>query len=150
MAVQDDFKLERYKYILQQIHFLNGNMHKHLAFFHGLAVLILGAIIGITLNWKELGIDAATAKVGIYSLATLLCLASSFTFLLVLSGIFSWVDYRKEEAALLDEVISEGYRSKPKLKNFWRWHESWLLFFLVIFSVTITTAIHLYIVPMVQ
>lgn len=150
LAESNDFKLERYKYILQQIHFLNENIHKHLALFQGLSTVILGGIVAIFVNWKKLGIDAETAQTGIYALLGLLCLLALFVILYVFSGIFSWLDYREEEADLLDEMVAIGYRARPKVKNLWRWHESWLVVSIVVFVITIVSAVQYWAIPLIQ
>jgi uncharacterized iron-regulated membrane protein len=150
MTNEKDFKLERYKYILQQIHFLNQSLYKHLAFFRGLSVLLLGGIVAILVNWEKLELTHTTAQLGIYSLLLIHCLAALFVTVLVISGIFSWVDYRNEEADLLDETIEQGYRSRPKLRNFWRWHETWLLLFVILFTVITSAMTHYYLIPTIR
>ena len=50
-ATPDDpainFKLERYKYILGQINFLNENLHKYLTLFQTLATAIVSAAVAV-------------------------------------------------------------------------------------------------------
>jgi hypothetical protein len=41
----DAFKLERYKYVLKQIHFLNENVNKYLA--------IVGAGAAVFMSWRK-------------------------------------------------------------------------------------------------
>lgn len=144
---ENDFKLERYKYILKQIHFLNENTYTYLTFFQRLAVLILGAILALFLNWRKFGVDADTALLGVYGLLFLLVLFALFVVLYMLTGVVSWFDYRKEEVKLLDEVIGLGYRSKPTLKNWWRWRETWLIFSILVFVTIVLWSVLTFITP---
>jgi hypothetical protein len=125
-----EFKLERYKYILTEIHFLNDNIHKYLTLFQTLATAVVGAGAAVFVSWKKLAIDAETARMTIQALLALLLALAGFVIFLVLAGIFSWLDYRREEVALLDEVIRPGFRSNPSPRNFWRWYETYIVLFI--------------------
>lgn len=119
-----DYKLERYKFLLQQISFLNENAFRTLTLYQTLAAGILGAGVGLFVGRSELGIDAATARLGLRALIGLLGLVTLFVVLSIGAGVASWVDYRKEEADLLDAEIAPGFRERPKLGNLWRWYET--------------------------
>ena len=73
-----DFMLERYKYILQQIHFLNENIHKYLALFQTLATVIVGGGVAIFISWESLNITADVAREGIRGLLGLLVVLALF------------------------------------------------------------------------
>jgi hypothetical protein len=133
----NDFKLERYKYILKQIHSLNENIHKYLALFQGLLTAIIGGGIAIFVSWKKLEIDAITAKSAINALIMLFLVLSLFIFISIFSGILSWFDYRKEEVKLLNEVVGPGFRNPPTIKHFWRWYETYILLFIICISIFI-------------
>lgn len=150
MADNNDFKLERYKYILQQIHSLNENTYKYLTFFQKLAALILSGILALFLNWKEFGIDPETTQMGVYGLLFLLVLFGAFVILYMLIGVVSWFDYRTEEVEFLDEVIESGYRSKPTAKNWWRWRETWLMASILVFVAIVTFAILKFAIPLIK
>jgi hypothetical protein len=47
-----EFELERYKYILQQLHSLNENHHKYLPLYQTLATAVMGGGIFIFVSWK--------------------------------------------------------------------------------------------------
>src|SRR5579864_2679270 len=99
----DDFKLERYKYILQQLHTLNENGHKYLALFQTLATFIVGGGTYLFVSWHSLHISPDVARTSMQGLVGMLTLLTIFILSSLLSGIFSWVDYRQEEVKLLDE-----------------------------------------------
>jgi hypothetical protein len=48
-----EFKLERYKYILNEIHFLNENIHKYLSLFQTLATAVAGGAAAIFVGWRK-------------------------------------------------------------------------------------------------
>jgi hypothetical protein len=131
------FKLERYKYILQQLNSLNENTHKYLSLYQTLATAVIAGGIAVLVGWKELKIDAETAKVGIRGLLGLLLILTLFVIGSVLSNIYSWMDYRNEEVELLDKEVYKGFRPRPNIKNLWRWHETYLLLFILGVLITI-------------
>ncbi len=145
-----DFKLERYKYILQEIHTLNDNIHKYLTLFQTLATAVIGAGVLIFVSWQELKISAETARVGIQGLLGLLIILTLFVILSILVGVFSWLDYRREEVELLNEVIEPGFRKAPRIKNFWRWYETYIILFIIIIVSVIYFYVQNQIIPFIQ
>ncbi len=59
---EDDFKLERYKYILQQLQILNENAHKYLTLFQTLATLIVGGGTYLFVSWRNFHISPAGSQ----------------------------------------------------------------------------------------
>jgi hypothetical protein len=88
------FKLERYKYILNEIHFLNENVYRYLTLFQTLATAIFGAGAAVYISWRKLAVDAAVARLTIKALLGLLVILALFAILSLLSGVLSWLDYR--------------------------------------------------------
>jgi hypothetical protein len=117
----NEFKLERYKYILGEIHFLNDSVQKYLTLFQTLATAVVGAAAAVFVSWRKLAIDAAMARTTVRGLLGLFLILAPFVILSVLAGVFSWLDYRREEASLLDEAVRPGFRSLPRPENFPRW-----------------------------
>ncbi|MEM8529579.1 MAG: hypothetical protein AAGF95_01975 [Chloroflexota bacterium] len=126
------FKLERYKYILQEIHTLNENMHKYLNLFQALATVIIGGGVGLFAAWRGLNITAEIAQTGIRGLLGLLIILTLFAAISLFAAFWSWFDYRREEVELLNEMVGPGFRNPPRLSNFWRWQETYLVAFLFI------------------
>ncbi|MFL6214850.1 MAG: hypothetical protein ACJ74J_13280 [Blastocatellia bacterium] len=145
-----DYKLERYKYILQQLNALNENAHKYLALYQTLATAIIGGGVLVFVSWKQLKIDAEVARVGIRGLLGLLIILTAFVALSIISGLFSWFDYRREEVELLKKEIGSGFRQPPRLKNLWRWSETYLLLFLVAAIVFIYRFVEHQVIPLIQ
>jgi hypothetical protein len=129
------FTLERYKYILKEVHFLNENVHKYLTLFQTLATAVVGAGAAVFMSWRSLSIDAGMARMTIQALLGLFLILAAFVILSVLAGVFSWLDYRREEVALLDELVRPGFRSLPRARNFVRWYETYVLLFMLVIAV---------------
>jgi hypothetical protein len=144
-----DYKLERYKYILQQLHSLNENNHKYLSLYQALVTAVIGGGIAIFVGWKELKIDAATARVGIRGLLGLLVILTLFVCILIIVGIFSWFDYRREEVKLLKQEVDSSFRQKPKLGNIWRWSETYLILFIIVMMVIIYIFVEWRLIPLI-
>ena len=66
-----------------------------------------------------------------------LALVAGFFVTSVLVAIVSWYDYRKEEVLLLNSIVSPRFRAIPKLRNFWRWSETYHILFVVAFVIVV-------------
>lgn len=145
-----EFKLERYKYILQQLHSLNENIHKYLIVFQTLVTAVIGGAVTIFVSWKNLKLEGEVARISIHGLLYLLLIISLFVIISVIAGLLSWLDYRKEEVKLLDAAIKPGFRNKPKIGNFWRWYETYLIIFILFSSILIYTYIDNELLPLIK
>lgn len=145
-----DFKLERYKFILQQINSLNESVHKYLTLYQTLATAIVGGIVLVFVSWKQLKIEASVARAGVEGLLCLFVILTLFMLVSICAGVASWFDYRKEENEVLDDALKEGYRKKPSLKNFWRWNETYVVLFIVLMAVVIFLYVSIALVPLIR
>lgn len=146
----DAYKLERYKYILREIHFLNESTHKYLTLFQTLTAAIVGGGIGIFVIWKSLKIDASTARLAIQGSLGLLILVALFVNVSILVNVLSWLDYRREEVDLLNQSIEQNWRRLPQLRNFWRWSETYILLFVSLAVIGIVFYVEYQIIPLVK
>ena len=142
--------LARYRYILSEIHFLNESTNKHLLAFQQLATVVIGAGIAIFISWQKLEINVETAILGVYGLFTLFVILALFIILSILANVFSWIDYRNEESDLLDKVVEKGFRSRPSIKNFWRWNETWIIIFIFLTTIFISLMTKYYMIPLIH
>lgn len=145
-----DFKLERYKYILQELRSLNDYVHKYLALFQSLTTAIVVGGVAVFMSWRSLMISADIARVSIHALLGLVVILSLFIAISIIAGMFSWFDYRNEEVKLLDEVITTGYRKRPKIGNLLRWTETWILLFVIIITVIIVWFVESQVIPLIE
>ena len=141
------YKLERYKFILQQLHALNENLHKYITLFQTLATAIIAAGAAVFVSWKKLDVTAAVAAAAIEWLLILLALLAFFVVLSIVMGMFSWYDYRREEADLLDAEVGKAFRKRPAWKNLWRWYETYAVVFVVALTIATIAAALLLVIP---
>ena len=145
-----DFNLERYKYILQQLNALNDNLHKYLTLYQTLTTAIISAIVAVLVGWPKLGIGPYVAKLGIRSLVIVLVLLGIFVIVSMLSGVASWMDYRREEVNLLTQAVGPGTRETPKFGNLWRWYETYAVLFVLLSEIAIVYFVESWIMPTIQ
>jgi hypothetical protein len=145
----DQITIERYKYILGEIRSLNENFHRFLAIFQTLTTTIIGGGVAFMATWENLSISPEIAISILRSLEGLLILLTLFIVLSIIAGMASWYDYRVEEADLLNK-IKRGLRNYPKVRNFWRWGETYLLLFLIVFIALVSIYLETQIIPTIK
>lgn len=131
-SVRDEFALERYRYLLQQIHAVNENLHRFLAIYQALTTSLVGAVLALFVGYREWGLNAATARSGVIGLLTLTTVVAAFTATLIVVGALAWLDYRNEECDLTDEMVAPDFRKRPRTRNLLRWYETYVLVFIVV------------------
>ncbi|WP_260695902.1 hypothetical protein [Streptomyces sp. IB201691-2A2] len=131
VSVRDEFALERYRYLLQQIHAVNENLHRFLTVYQTLATSLVAAVLALFVGYREWGVDTATARGGVIGLLVLTTVVAAFTATLIVIGALAWLDYRNEECDLTDEMVAPDFRKRPRTRNFLRWYETYVLAFIV-------------------
>ncbi|MEE1754581.1 hypothetical protein [Streptomyces sp. SP18CS02] len=126
-----EFSLERYRYILQQIHTLNENVYRFLALYQALATAVVGAALALFVGYESWGLEPATARAGMVALMWLNTVIAGFSVMLIIIGVIAWLDYRREECELTDEIVRPGFRKRPQVRNLFRWYETYIVAFIV-------------------
>jgi len=134
-AELSEFVVERYKYILQQIHTINENVYRFLAIFQTIATALVTAALALFVGYSKWGIKAGTARDGITGLLILITVMAAFTVLMIVVGTASWFDYRREECELVAKYFEPDFRGKPRLRNFYRWYETYIVLFIIAVTV---------------
>ncbi|MFJ4629347.1 hypothetical protein [Streptomyces sp. NPDC088847] len=135
-SVRNEFALERYRYILQQIHAVNENAHRFLALYQTLATALVSAALALFVGYSKWDVPPATARGGVVGLLTLVTVVAAFTATLIVVGALSWLDLRNEECDLADEIVGPGFRKRPRPGNFLRWYETYVLLFILVSVIT--------------
>ncbi|MEV0480411.1 hypothetical protein AB0I69_07295 [Streptomyces sp. NPDC050508] len=135
-SVRNDFALERYRYILQQIHAVNENAHRFLALYQTLATTLVSAAIALFVGYRKWNVPPGTARGGVIGLLALVTVVAAFTGTLIVVGALSWLDFRNEECDLIDEIVGPGFRKRPRPGNFLRWYETYVLLFILVSVIT--------------
>lgn len=137
MDLVHNFTTERIKFILQQIDSVNTNVYRFLGIYQTLMVALIGGQISLFVGHRQWGMSAATTRGGIIAVLLLETLVSCFGLLMIVIGVFAWIDYRNEECDLMDSVVGVGFRARPNSRNLWRWYETYIAAFIFVSIVVI-------------
>ncbi|NMO50924.1 hypothetical protein HH310_06925 [Actinoplanes sp. TBRC 11911] len=110
---------------------LNENVYKFLALYQTLATALVGAGLALFVGYRKWGISPSVANAATVALLWLLTFVAFFTALLLVVGMLNWIDYRNEECDLTDRIAYRGFRQRPKLRNLFRWYETYILLFII-------------------
>ncbi|ATO17098.1 hypothetical protein CO540_27345 [Micromonospora sp. WMMA2032] len=141
---------ERYKFVLQQLHATNENVYRFLAIYQSLATALSTAALALFVGYEKWQIGPAVARAGIRGFLTILTGIALFAALLVVVGTMAWVDYRKEECEILAKYYSPDLRHAPRLRNFYRWYETYVFIFIVASAATIWVLVESIIIPQIN
>jgi hypothetical protein len=133
-GLRDQFALERYRYILQQIQAVNENAHRFLAIYQTLATALVGAALALFVGYRKWEVAPDAARSGVIGLLVLTTMVAAFTATLITVGAIAWLDYRNEECDITDEMVGLDFRKRPRPGNLLRWYETYVILF-IIFSV---------------
>lgn len=145
-----EFKLERYKHINSEISRMNANIHTYLNQFQTIATAVIVGAVLIFINWKPLSVEPTIAILSIKALYLFLFMLSGFIVIRILAGVFSWVDYRKEETKLLNEIMDEDFRKEPSFNSFWRWDEFYSILMIILVSLSFAVFSEIIIIPNIK
>ncbi|MEU1393630.1 MULTISPECIES: hypothetical protein [unclassified Nonomuraea] len=145
--VLKDFGLERYRYILQQLNTLNDNVYKFLGIYQTLTTAIAGAALALFVGYKNWDIPPHLARSGVVGLLFLETVVAFFAVLIIVTGILSWIDYRREEVELTDRIVHSRFRRAPTFRNFWRWHELYIIIFILVSTLSLWICAYMLILP---
>lgn len=148
--LQNQFRLERYKHILENQKQLNEYSHRFLTVFYSSIAAVAIAGVSVFMSWKKLEIDAALARTVIRGLEVTVFLSGVFVLLVVLSNILSWWDSRVDECKVVDEVLGPGYRKPPSIRSAYRWFELWVVLLVVAVVVGLVVYIERIVIPMIR
>jgi hypothetical protein len=126
-----DFSVERYKFILQQIHTANENVYRFLAIYQTLITALVGAELVLFINYRRWGISAELCRTGLIAILLLGTMIACFAVLLIVVGVLTWLDYRNEECDLTDKMIEAGFRKRPNTRHLFRWYETYIVLFII-------------------
>jgi hypothetical protein len=126
-----ELQIERYRYLQQQLHTVNENVYRFLTIYQTLATTLVAGALALWVGYRRWGIEPALARHGVVGILVLTSVVAAFTVLLIFVGILNWLDYRREECRLTDEVVYPGFRLPPRTSNLLRWYETWVLLFIV-------------------
>ncbi|MFD8272384.1 hypothetical protein [Streptomyces flaveolus] len=146
-VISKEFALERYRYILQQIHAVNENAYRFLAIYQALATTLVGAALALFVGYRRWQVGPATARDGVVGLLILATVVAAFTVMLIVVGALAWLDYRNEECDITDEMVRPGFRKRPIAKNLLRWYETYMVLFIAVSVITMWILAGVFVLP---
>jgi hypothetical protein len=138
--------IERYKYVLSQKKSLNETTFKVAAFFQAVMLVVLGAQFRIIELAQKNEIAADLARIGSWGLFWATCGLAAVALLLLIGGIASWFDYRREESCL-EEQFGIKVRKPPSFRSFFRWYETYIGLMFVVVALVYFCALQYVILP---
>jgi len=144
--MNNEFTLERFRYILDQKKNINNNTFKIVAFYQAFALAIGGAQFSIFRYVFDKSINLQIAQSASFALFIISCLISFFSVLLIICGIASWINYREEEHEI-DSKFGKSMRDLPGKWSWLKWYESYIVIAILFSQVAYGFGLRLFIIP---
>jgi hypothetical protein len=139
----------RYQHILKQIQFVDANVFRFLAIYQTLISALVAGQVLLFVNRQHWSLGASTARVGLVAILVLETLAGVFASLMIIIGVWNWIDYRSEECDISDAVLGRSFRQRPSLSNWYRWYETYLIVFIFCSLIIIWILVEVWMIPAV-
>jgi hypothetical protein len=120
------YMLERYKYILEQKRQINGVTFKIAAFFQTVMIVLLGAQFQVIRQVTEGSLNIELARVASWGLFWITFGVSALSLAILAGGIFTWLDYKADEARIEEGTMGE-VRTTPTFRSIFRWYETYMI-----------------------
>jgi hypothetical protein len=133
MSLKESIAVERYKYILSKLLFLDDSIYKNISSFSKIFISIITAQgVAIFTNLKsESDIVSDTFRFITSVTPYLVIILCIFYLFLTLANLLSWFNYRDEEVELLEKLNIDLDRKKPSWTSWYRWSETWFIIFML-------------------
>ncbi|WP_252088843.1 hypothetical protein [Pseudomonas sp. MWU13-3659] len=133
MSLEENFKIEKYKYILARKQALNEVTFKIVAVYQALILALFAGQYAVYTSAGKGTLTPALALQSTYVLFALFVMVSVLILALLVGGVFSWMSYRQDESEI--ELAVTGVPKRPiALADLWRWYETYLVLFVLVFS----------------
>ena len=133
--LKEQLAVERYKYITSKIRDLDNAFEKNMVSSGKYITAIFGFLTAAVYAAKTSKITDETLVLAMNissAMAIFICL---LFIAITISGILSWIDYRKEEIEFFTHVEINIGRKPPNIANFYRWNEFWYVVALFIIGI---------------
>ncbi len=131
MYNQENFKLEKYKYILARKQSLNEATFKITAIYQ-VAIAALGlAQYNVMAMLKVSSITLDVASLSSLCLIVMLAILTVLIVALLIGGILAWLKYRYDESEIEREVFGVS-RPSVKLASILTWYETYIILTVVL------------------
>lgn len=135
MYNKENFKLEKYKYVLARKQSLNEATFKITAIYQ-VAIAALGlAQYNVIAMLKANSITLEVALLSSLCLIVMLAILTVLIVALLIGGILAWLKYRNDESEIERDVFGQS-RAPVKLTSSLTWYETYIILtVLLVFSV---------------
>ncbi len=146
MPEAQQFGIERYKYILSEMGRLNQDIHEYLRMFQVALASIGGVIAGCLAAAKNGTLPTIVVGEAISGFTCIITVLGGFIVVVSVAGMFSWLDYRREEVKLLKHFDLD-FRDAPRFGNFLRWRETYAVLFVTLSVILLNVWVFVYLRP---
>ena len=146
--VENDSLLERYKYILAQKQALNKTSFRVASIFQTLYIGMVTVALQTVKSAYQRFIPPEAAREGLMALSVASLVIACFCVFLLVSGISSWIKYRRDEFNV-EQAVGIESRPLPQWKDAFRWYESYLILGVIGTCATCIIGIWCYAIPQV-
>lgn len=123
VSKDDLIAVERYKFILDKIKYLDSLHQTHFAVIYKLLTALITFVVVVVFAGIEEKIKPNTVEFSIRASGLILVFTCMFFLAMSRAILSSWQDYRKEEVNLLSKIDTKVERDLPSEKISWRWNE---------------------------
>ncbi|WP_370417012.1 hypothetical protein AB9Q29_000030 (plasmid) [Pantoea vagans] len=128
-----DFLIEKYKYILMRRNDLNSNTFKIITLYQVICFAFGASFYQVYASdlKKTLKIMFCDGLVLFFSISTM------FIIMMLIGGVISWLNYKKEEREIIEKLGIEHEKHKGSI-NFMYWYETYIIILAVAITLTVT------------
>ncbi|MDD9177240.1 MULTISPECIES: hypothetical protein [Aliivibrio] len=123
VSKDDLIAVERYKFILEKIKYLDSLHQIHFAVIYKVLTALISFIIIVIFSGIEEKIKPATVEFSVQAAGMILIFTCLFFFAMSCAILSSWRDYRIEEVDFLSTIDTKVERKLPSSDISWRWNE---------------------------
>lgn len=137
----------RYQHILGQIQSINENVFRFLAIYQALISALVAGQVLLFINHQHWSLSPSTTRIGLITILVLETLVGVFASLMIIIGIWNWLDYRSEECDISDAILGRSFRQRPLPSNWYRWYETYIVVFIFFSVIVLWILVEVWMIP---
>jgi hypothetical protein len=149
----DDLSAEivkmRYAHILSQIKTVDDNVLRFLTIYQTVVSALVAGQVLLFVNHNRWALTAEITKIGLRGIFALEIIVGAFACLMIIIGMVAWLDYRKEECQIANALLGDGFRDSPDPSHWYRWHETYVVLFILLSLIAISILVEGWMIPAV-
>jgi len=137
----------RYQHILGQIQSVNENVFRFLAIYQTLISALVAGQVLLFINHQRWSLSPSTTRIALIAILVLETLVGVFSSLMIIIGIWNWLDYRSEECDISDAILGRSFRRRPSPSNWYRWYETYMVAFIFFSVIALWILVEVWMIP---